>query len=272
MNAEHCPSRRTLLAAAGAALAAGRLGAPASAATGQPPDLDAELHRQGVVGTFAHLDVSRDRLSLANAGRAGTRFVPASTFKIANSLIALEVGAVADETEVFRWDGKPRQFKSWEQDMNLRQAVPASNVPVFQEVARRVGIARYEQWLERLEYGNGAVGSSVDTFWLDGPLKISAIEQTSFLAALALGQLPVSRRVQDIVRDILKIETRNGRTLYAKTGWCFSTTPELGWWVGWVEGRDRIDTFALNIDLVTPEDGPKRVALGRSMLAALGVL
>jgi beta-lactamase class D len=53
------------------------------------PDLDAVFREQGVTSTFVLYDVPADRLTIVNRARAETRFVPASTFKIANSLIAL---------------------------------------------------------------------------------------------------------------------------------------------------------------------------------------
>lgn len=264
--------RRMLLQSTGATFAAALLSpSGAGARPDLGADLEAELKRQGITGSFAHLDVATDRVTMAHAARAGERLIPASTFKIANSLIALETRAVADDSELFRWDGRPRAFKAWEQDMTLRQAIAASNVPVFQEIARRVGVKNYEDWLDRLEFGNGRVGDSVETFWLDGPLKISAVEQTSFLAKLALEQLPMSKRSQVLVKDMIKIEERSGRTLYAKTGWCTSTTPQIGWWVGWVEAPGRIDTFAINMDMAGAEDLPRRVSAGKSLLAALGL-
>jgi beta-lactamase class D len=68
------------------------------------------------------------------------------------------------------------------------------------------------------------------------------------VASLAQQKLPASLRSQGIVRDILRQETLYGRTLYAKTGWRFSSNPQLGWWTGWVERDGQISTFALNID------------------------
>lgn len=263
-------TRRCALKGCAAVLAAGSGARSATAErAGIGVELEAELARQGVVGTFAHLDLQTDRMTLANPARAAQRFIPASTFKIVNALIALETGAVADETEVIPWGGHPQPISSWEKDMTLGAAMSASNVPVFQEVARRIGIKRYEHWLDRLDYGNGRVGQVVDRFWLDGPLRISAIEQASFLAPLALRQLPMSKRSQEIVAGFLNIESRGGRTLYAKTGWCTATEPQIGWWVGWVDGANRLDTFALNIDMGGASDGPRRVAAGKSMLAAL---
>ncbi|KAK0358164.1 hypothetical protein LTR94_036533, partial [Friedmanniomyces endolithicus] len=50
-------------------------------------------------------------------------------------------------------------------------------------------------------------GSVIDAFWLDGPLKISALEQTRFLGRLAQGKLPVIRR--NIGSKLIKMEFTN---------------------------------------------------------------
>ena len=145
--------------------------------------------------------------------------------------------------------------------MPMREAITASNVPIYQELARRIGLERYHQWLDRLDYGNRQTGTALEAFWLDGPLEISAIEQARFVARLALNQLPISDRSQTIVRDILKLESKEGRTLFGKTGWRFSSVPQLGWWTGWVDSGGKITTFSLNIDMQSPQDAPKRVAI-----------
>lgn len=228
-------------------------------------DLTAVFQQMGLVGAFAALEVVGDRLTLVNAERAQTRFVPASTFKIANTLIALETGALKDADEMFRYDGKPRAVKAWERDMTLREAIVVSNVPVYQELARRVGLAKYRVWLERLDYGNRDPGEAVDRFWLEGPLAISPVEQARFLGKLAQGRLPASARAHAIVRDIIRIEEKDGRVLFAKTGW----SGKIGWWVGWIEHGSRVATFALNIDMATADLASKRLELGKAVLARL---
>lgn len=236
------------------------------------PDLKSLFAEHGTPGTFVLYDVSGDRIVAVDGARAQRRFIPASTFKIVNSLIALETGAVKDESEVVPYGGGPQPFPRWERDMNLRDAIRASNVPVYQEVARRIGLARMRPLVEKLGYGNGRVGSVVDRFWLDGPLEISALEQAIFLARLARGRLPLSARSQSVVREILRLEQTREASLFGKTGWVFGRTPQLGWWVGWVEREGRIHAFALNIDMASADDAGKRVTLGRLMLERLGVL
>ena len=231
------------------------------------------IQQSGVAGAFAGYDVSKDRLYLVNEPRARTRVNPASTFKIANSLIALETGVVRDENEIIPYrSDTPPLIREWARDMSMRDAIRLSNVPIYQELARRIGLTRYREWLTRLSYGNAMSGAVVDRFWLDGPLVISAVEEAHFVAALAQQKLPASRRSQEIVRDILKYEVLGDRTLYAKTGWCRSCKPQIGWWVGWVEHRKDIFAFALNIDIRGPQDLDKRMSIVKDLLLKLGVI
>lgn len=236
------------------------------------PDLVSAFQERNVTGTFVLYDVAADRLTVVGRERAETRYAPASTFKIANSLIALETGVVKDENEIIPYGGMPQPIKAWEQDMSMREAIKVSNVAIYQEIARRVGLERYGLWLARLDYGNRQAGSVVDRFWLDGPLAISAVEQARFVARLAQQRLPASRLTQAIVRDILQLESRNGSVLFGKTGWQTSRQPGVGWWVGWVERDGGIATFALNIDMASIEEGPKRISVGKALLARLGAM
>jgi beta-lactamase class D len=265
-------TRRNVLIGGGSCAAALAIGDPAAAlGTEERADLAGIFQEHGVVGTFVLYDVASDRLTLVDRARAERRYVPASTFKVANSLIALETGVVKDENEIIPYGGKPQPFKAWEKDMPMREAIAASAVPIYQEIARRVGLERYRLWLDRLDYGNGQTGDALETFWLDGPLEISAIEQARFVARLAQNKLPVSPRSQTIAQRIIRLESANGRVLYGKTGWRFSSTPQLGWWTGWVEREERILAFALNIDMPVPDDAKKRVLIGKAVLGKLGV-
>lgn len=182
-------------------------------------DLVAVFKEQGVVGTFVVYDVLNDQTTLVNPDRASMRFIPASTFKVANSLIALETGAVKNENEIIPYGGQPQTIKAWERDMSLRDAIPISNVPIYQQIARRIGLDRYREWLARLDYGNRNVGTVVDQFWLRGPLKITAIEQAAFMARLSQQTLKAAKRWQLVVRDIIRLERNDAFTLYGKTGW-----------------------------------------------------
>lgn len=243
------------------------------AAEWEESEVIGELFRQhGLQGTFVLYDPAGKRLLGHNRTRAQVRHIPASTFKIPNSLIGLAAGTIKTVDEVLPYGGKPQAFKAWEQDMNLRDAIRVSNVPVYQELARRTGLQRMRAGVTALQYGNQDIGNFVDNFWLEGPLKISAIEQAAFLARFGQLQLPLPRSVQLSVREILFLEGGRNWALYGKTGWATSETPRTGWWVGWVQKGDEIYSFALNIDMPQLTDGPRRIELGKACLAALGVL
>lgn len=261
-------TRRTLLTA-GATLP---FAATARAMVSDRPDLLALFAQNGARGTFALTDGATGDVTVADVERAGRRFVPASTFKIPNSLIAFETGAVADADTVLPYGGGRTMNPAWARDMSLRAAMPISNVPIFQEVARRVGLARYHGWLTRLDYGNRDPGGVVDRFWLDGPLLISAIEEARFNARLAQMALPASVRAQTWVHDIVRLESAGGATLYGKTGWYVKRgEASIGWWSGWVERGSRIHAFTLNMDMPDIAMAPRRLYIGRAALKQLGI-
>ncbi|NOV31807.1 class D beta-lactamase [Methylomonas sp. ZR1] len=236
------------------------------------PALATLFSEAGVHGTFVAYDVDADRLIGHDQIRAETRFIPASTFKIANSLIGLSVGAVSSVDEPLPYGGQAQMIKDWERDMGLREAIKLSNVPIYQALARRIGHERMRERVANLGYGNADIGDTVDRFWLDGPLQISAVEQTAFLARLARDQLPLSADVQSKVREIIMLEQSGERVLYGKTGWLNAPNTGIGWWVGWIMHGNRLYSFALNIDITQAADAPKRVELGKACLKALGIL
>lgn len=239
----------------------------------ESPALAPIFQEQKARGTFVLLDAKTGHLTAHNATRAAKRFIPASTFKIPNSIIGLETGVVKSADEVLPYGGKPQPFPDWEHDMGLREAIRLSAVPIYQELARRIGPARMKEWVARLEYGNANIGTTVDRFWLDGPLEISAVEQTQFLDRLAKGKLPIRAETLTAVKEITQIEKTDAYTLHGKTGWCMSTDPDIGWWVGWVERDGKVAaTFALNVDVVEKEDAAKRLPIAKACLRALGVL
>jgi beta-lactamase class D len=182
-------TRRAALGVSVGAMAAMACGRALAVGATQRRDLEAVFAENGVAGTFVLYDVAADQLTLIAAERAQTRLVPASTFKIANTIIALETGVVKDQNEVIPYGGRPQPFKTWEKDMSMREAIALSAVPIYQELARRIGLERYREWLARLDFGNRQTGTIVDTFWLDGPLEISAVEEARFAAALAQQKL-----------------------------------------------------------------------------------
>jgi beta-lactamase class D len=146
------------------------------------PELAKCFQDKGVVGTFALFDVATDRMLVSDEARAKKPFTPASTFKIANSLIGLDVGAVKGVDEVLPYGGKPQRIKEWERDMGHREAIKMSNVPIYQELARRIGIDQMREGVKKLGYGNMEIGSVVDRFgWMARSLSRRSNKRSSFI-------------------------------------------------------------------------------------------
>jgi beta-lactamase class D len=236
-------------------------------------DLNHFFNKEKVKGVIVIYDTKTEETIVSDKARAEVQYVPASTFKIQNSLIGLETGAVESINEIFPYDGQPRFLKTWEKDMDLREAIKVSCVPVYQEIARRVGLQKMDEMVKAFEYGNQQIGTVVDQFWLRGPLKISAIEQTEFLSRLAQGKLPVKADNLAALKEIAQLEKTDKYTLYGKTGWLKTDVkPDIGWWVGWVEKDNHIYTVALNIDMLSEQDAPKRLLIAKECLKSLGIL
>lgn len=219
-------------------------------------------------GTFVLTKLNSDTLFCFNSARADSAFLPASTFKIINSLISLETGAIKDENEIIKWDGVKRFYAFWNQDQNLSSAIKISCVWFYQELARRVGKEKMQFYLDTLNYGNSKMGADVDKFWLQGDLKISAVEQIKFLTQFLNRDLPFSERNVDIVEKILLVDSTENYKQYAKTGW----SGEIGWYVGYVIRQNQIWIFAMNINMIGIEDAKHRIEMTESILEKEGIL
>lgn len=234
----------------------------------------AHFDDMGVTGTALIYDERRDRFLVHDRDRAETRFLPASTFKVFNALVTLENGNVRDEHQLLEWDGQERDIADWNRDHSLASGMRFSVVWFYQEMARRTGQQTMQEWIDRVGYGNGDIGGGIDRFWLDGHLRISAVEQVQFLRRLAHGDLPFAERHQDTTRRITLNEDGPDHELYGKTGWVTDVPgrTDLGWYVGWVERGSRHWFFALNIDITDPDHAAKRVPLTRRLLRDVGAL
>jgi len=244
----------------------------AGVAVTERPDWGRHFAAAGVAGALVLItDGDAPTVQAYDPARAATGFLPASTFKIPNSLIALETGVVAGPDTVFAWDGVKRSIADWNADLTFTQALRVSCVPIYQEIARRIGQERMQWWVREMGYGNADIGQAIDTFWLNGALRISALTQAAFLRRLAHDGLPFSKKTMAAVREMLVEERTEAGVLRAKTGLTARVSPNVAWWVGWVEKGDRRWFFALNIDSVRPEDIPARKTVVKAVLAAEGV-
>jgi len=223
-------------------------------------------------GAFLLYDFQNDNYITYNETRVDSTFLPASTFKILNSLIALETGVLKNENEVVSWDGIMRKYTRWNQDQTLRSAIKYSTVWFYQALARRIGPDRMSYWVDTVGYGNGDISGKIDQFWLTGALRITPRQQITFLKRLYKNQLPFSRRNMKIVRSIMIRQQKQNYILRAKTGWAVQSTPQIGWYIGYLETNNNVYFFANNIDIHSKKDTDARKSITMSIFKALNLI
>ncbi|MEG0343256.1 MAG: class D beta-lactamase [Acinetobacter sp.] len=232
------------------------------------PLLFNEAQTQAVFVTYDGIQLKSYGNDLTRAQRA---YVPASTFKMLNALIGLQ-HKKTDPNEVFKWQGEKRSFKAWEKDMTLTEAMQASAVPVYQELARRIGLDLMRSEVKRVGFGNADIGHQVDNFWLVGPLKVTPEQEAKFAYQLATQSLSFDTAVQQQVKEMLYIERRGDAKLYAKSGWASDVSPQVGWYTGWVEQPNgKITAFTLNMEMKEGDDATERKQLTLDVLDKLGI-
>lgn len=230
--------------------------------------------KPGLKGSFVLYDLKKDQYTVYNEAQLHESFLPASTFKICNSLIGLETGIIPDESFVIKWDGKKRGNENWDMDNDLASAFRYSVVWYYQELTRRVGAESMQYWVSKAHYGNENTGGGIDQFWLRGNLRITPAQQIDFMKRFYLNQLPFSQRNIDIVKKIMIVEKGNGYVLRAKTGWAASNS--VGWYVGWLEKGEDVYFFSTCIqggdDFNMQDFGKFRIDITRSILKELTLL
>jgi len=230
------------------------------------------FNQKGIKGTILISTLSGDTSLTANRKRAHQPFLPASTFKIPNTLIALQTGAIKDETEIIPWDGKKRFVPAWNKDQNLQTAFSISCVWFYQELAKRVGNHQYLEYLKLIDYGNHATGDDVTTFWLAGDLRISANEQIEFLKSLYRVEMPFDKNHYRILKKIMIVKQTEDYTLRAKTGWTARIDQQIGWYVGYVETESNIWFFATNLDITDESYLIHRKGITMEALKVTGII
>ena len=221
-------------------------------------------------GAFLLLDLKTNKLIEYQGISKDTMLIPASTFKIPNSLIGLETGELKDELTEFKWNGTTYQIQAWDKNQSLVEAFQNSTVWYFQELARKIGEKHMKKYLAQFNYGNQNIGGGIDKFWLSGDLRISPLQQLEFLKALWNEELKLAKKTTQTMKKVFLVEKRGGATLYAKTGWGFTDSTDIGWYMGVVENEK--STYLFVHALVSKDSrlelfGEARKSIARRILA-----
>lgn len=201
---------------------------------------------------------------IKQTGDCQIRYAPCSTFKIFLSLIGYDSGILEDETHpVWKFEEGYADWRDvWKQDYTPTSWMKESCVWYSQVLTKRLGMKKFQDYVNKLNYGNmdvsGDVGKNngLTNAWLSSSLEISPMEQLDLLQKLISSQLPLSIKSQEMTKKILYIEELpHGWKLYGKTGSgsllnqdrTIKTDIQHGWFIGWIQKDERIILFVNHI-------------------------
>lgn len=242
---------------------------------------NAPFEECGVKGSITIYDYKAGRWLYSDREDAQKPTLPASTFKIINTLIALEMDVVSNEDEVIPWPGKTDTTKygyrpNIYHNMSLKEAFENSAGWVYVELAKKIGKDRYREYLSQARYGNGDLSINDPDFWNFGDFGISPKNQVEILVGIYKESLPFSDRSYDILKDIMIVEQTENYLLRAKTGWTRYGGKDIGWWVGYIEKEENTYFFATRIikwrSQMNPRFGSCRKEITYSVLRDLNFI
>jgi len=133
--------------------------------------------------------------------------------------------------------------------LTFKEAFQVSCVPCYQEIARKIGPVRMNEYLKKLSYGNMKVDSSnIDVFWLEGESRISMNQQLDFIKKFYYKELPISLRTWSILKKMMVLENNGIYIFSGKTGWSIRNGNNNGWFVGYLEKENSVYFIVTNIE------------------------
>ena len=197
---------------------------------------------------------------LIERGDCSTRVTPASTFKIAISLMGYDSGFLKDEHRPvlpYR-PGYVDWRASWLHPTDPAKWMNDSVVWFSQQVTQSLGRNRFADYTRKFGYGNANVSGDPEhdglTFsWIGSSLRISPLEQVSFLTKLVKRRLGVKQQAYEMTEKLTEFGVvPGGWKVHGK----FGAASVLGWYVGWASKGGKTVVFARLVreDDSQPED------------------
>ncbi|KAA0210580.1 class D beta-lactamase [Ignavibacteria bacterium CHB1] len=200
-------------------------------------------------GAFVLYDYNNKYYIEHNSKKCSTRYSPCSTFKIPNTLIALQLGVIKPDSNFLKWDGTVRSIEAWNSDQTLETAFKNSTVWYYQHLANLIGDENYKHFLFSFDYGNKDISGGIDNFWLYSSLTISPLEQVKFLEKLYTFNLPVDSVYIEKTKELLLQEENEYYRFSGKTGsGSKNGFNDIGWFTGSVELGNNIYIFAILLE------------------------
>jgi beta-lactamase class D len=211
-------------------------------------------------------------------GDCQRQVTPASTFKIAISLMGYDSGFLKDEHRPklpFR-EGYVDWRANWREATDPTKWMKDSVVWYSQQVTRSLGKERFAAYTSKFKYGNADVSGDAENdgltlSWIGSSLRISPLEQLSFLTRVVNRKLGVSAQAYDMTDKLTQFgQLPGGWNINGKTG----AASGFGWYVGWASKGPRTFVFARLIqkDETQAQDVPAGVLARDAFIEELPAL
>lgn len=187
------------------------------------------------------------------------RTTPASTFKIALSLMGFDKSILQNEFAPI-WDfqeGYDNSLESWRISQTPKSWITCSCVWYSKKLALELGAKTMKHYLALFEYGNQDLSGgstkpgSKNPPWISSSLKISPKEEVFFVQKMLLKKLPVSKAAVEMTKKLLLKEDFLAWKLFGKTGLGKMTGKgkelQVSWFVGWLETPTNFFPFAYQL-------------------------
>lgn len=227
---------------------------------------------QTYTGSFVLYDSERHHWIINDMEQAVMRTSPDSTYKIYDSLFALEAGMISPENSQIPWDGTEYPFEAWNTDQTLSSAMASSVNWYFQSLDKQLGPCTLQSYIQTVKYGNENIAGDLSSYWLESTLKISPIEQVELLVSLYQNDFAFAPENIQAVKDAIRLSASDQGTLYGKTGTGRINGQDVnGWFIGFVETTDHACFFATNIKADTDATGSSAAEITTSILSELQI-
>lgn len=205
-----------------------------------------------VEGSITLYDLKERKWMTSDILDSNNPTLPASTFKIINTLIVLETDMFSGIEQIIKWPGVTDTVKYGYRpdiyhDISIKDAFKQSAGWAYIEMAKQIGKVKYKTYLKACDYGNVDLSIKDDDFWNFGNFKISPINQIEILRGVYEESLPFKKSSFAALKDLMIDKKTDEYTLRAKTGWTRGSIKEIGWWVGYVERKDNVYFFATRL-------------------------
>ena len=233
-------------------------------------------------------DASTKRI-VKEEGACDTRITPASTFKIAISLMGYDAGFLKSEHApmLHYRKGDPDWRDSWLSDTDPQKWIRDSVVWYSQRVTAALGPARFRHYATVFQFGNADVSGDpkkhdgLKWAWIDSSLQVSPREELDFLERVVRRELPVKPIAYEMTSRITTIAGEHGGwEIHGKPG---TGSPQLadgrdddahayGWFVGWAVKGGRTLVFVRQTQDASLQDGPAGLRARDAFLPGLPAL